>query len=142
MGYIWESRNFNPRSREGSDQASDSSYCRTPEFQSTLPRGERRPSIFFDKSMQTISIHAPARGATAPDTFRLFVSYDISIHAPARGATLPESYTFHWYVYFNPRSREGSDGAVDEMDFQIKEFQSTLPRGERQSCSKECCTVG
>ena len=34
----------------------------------------------------TISIHAPARGATALDGF-VFPSAHISIHAPARGAT-------------------------------------------------------
>ncbi len=57
-----------------------------------------------------ISIHAPARGATkqsegTPAYFR------ISIHAPARGATR-------------------STGRMSEQMFP---FQSTLPRGERQS---------
>ena len=82
--------------------------CRTVPFQSTLPRGERLPyrsatsasGNFNPRSREgsdisakscvficTISIHAPARGATffnAPT----FATCDISIHAPARGATL------------------------------------------------------
>ena len=98
---------FNPRSREGSDQ--------------WLP-------ILFVHSK--ISIHAPARGAT--EVFRitpsmklfqstlprgerrsrrqrLFEIARISIHAPARGATVVSILTCPSNSYFNPRSREGSD---------------------------------
>ena len=32
---------------------------------------------------------------------------------------------------FNPRSREGSDGAEHDMIVTAMQFQSTLPRGER-----------
>ena len=77
---------FNPRSREGSD---DSSY---PQY------------ITFTR----ISIHAPAKGATkSADQFVGF-SY-ISIHAPAKGATNCTSITKNDIANFNPRSREGSD---------------------------------
>ena len=73
----------------------------------------------------------------------------ISIHAPVRGAT---SFVFSSYcmtLYFNPRSREGSDdilradggestyisihapvrGATEATDYELEEqtFQSTLP---------------
>ena len=79
-------------------------------FQSTLPRGERPDHIKRRRQTNQISIHAPARGATAflcqvgasvwlfqstlPRGERptYFVSYVldlyISIHAPARGATI------------------------------------------------------
>ena len=82
---IW--RNFNPRSREGSDQKWTRHYTawlisihapargatrscltrvsRIGTFQSTLPRGERPWTRCFHASNMTISIHAPARGATA-----------------------------------------------------------------------------
>ena len=56
-----------------------------------------------------ISIHAPARGATAvnnPASLQL----GISIHAPARGATRPHQKEEADKPNFNPRSREGSDG--------------------------------
>ena len=77
-----------------------------------------------------ISIHAPARGATGlPANTSHFPS--ISIHAPARGATL-RLYKFHSIMmYFNPRSREGSDISRPERASQLFRFQSTLPRGER-----------
>ena len=55
-----------------------------------------------------ISIHAPARGATG-DAVRKQIQATISIHAPARGATLSFQATGVNPVYFNPRSREGSD---------------------------------
>ena len=58
------STNFNPRSREGSDD------------------GARKPSI-----LASISIHAPVKGAT-----KIIrngeMSVVISIHAPVKGATL------------------------------------------------------
>ena len=76
---------FNPRSREGSDN-------------SVKP---------FVIRIDSISIHAPARGATL---FRNVMQLEtqISIHAPARGATVKELCEIVW-----------------------GEFQSTLPRGER-----------
>ena len=54
---------FNPRSREGSDYNSNSKY-----------------------SGKTISIHAPAKGATIGDDWD-YTDTLISIHAPAKGAT-------------------------------------------------------
>ena len=99
-------------------------------FQSTLPRGERRPhgairgsdGHFNPRSREGsdqfdawsnfltlfISIHAPARGAT--QNLDLFLrKLSISIHAPARGATRPYMINLFLTQYFNPRSREGSD---------------------------------
>ena len=77
-------------------------------FQSTLPRGERRRICRQSTSTHKISIHAPARGATGRD-----------------------SYSCEYILYFNPRSREGSDTPCFAMYAQSKKFQSTLPRGER-----------
>ena len=77
-----------------------------------------------------ISIHAPARGATIRRISQV-TGYTISIHAPARGATV---YTFQvptFKIYFNPRSREGSDEKQKAEIAVLKAFQSTLPRGER-----------
>ena len=56
----------------------------------------------------TISIRAPARGATVGIDHgdnRLI----ISIRAPARGATGRRNWHTMSSAYFNPRSREGSD---------------------------------
>ena len=100
-------------------------------FQSTLPRGERQPCL----------LEYPANN-------------EISIHAPARGATDCILFCVYSFTYFNPRSREGSDEKVWRGEWVIgisihapargatnakcsltcseMEFQSTLPRGERQ----------
>ena len=64
----------------------------------------------------TISIHAPARGATSQMCLLLRLS-TISIHAPARGAT----------------SLANAKACADQ-------FQSTLPRGERPR-KRVCFTV-
>ena len=80
---------FNPRSREGSDAV-------------------LRPLL---ECVILISIHAPARGATPLyDCFPLL--HTISIHAPARGATRTMTMPSGFVKYFNPRSREGSDGIL------------------------------
>ena len=60
----WNRRNFNPRSREGSDM---------------------RPHVFAD--IPDISIHAPAKGATSLLGQKIDRD-EISIHAPAKGATM------------------------------------------------------
>ncbi len=122
-------RSFNPRSRAGSDAAG--LITNAPRlFQSTLPRGERRSYTRCKRQRFWVSIHAPARGATAgnnrlnasdlfqstlPRGERLLLrrevgeDTDVSIHAPARGATICP-----------PRVPA------------VSMFQSTLPRGERR----------
>jgi len=76
-------------------------------FQSTRPRGAR-PSILSNNSIiSSVSIHAPARGATYPLIY-IHTPDNVSIHAPARGAT--------------------QTVAVLKI---ILRFQSTRPRGAR-----------
>ena len=144
---------FNPRSREGSDNIRQQKIKEEQEFQSTLPRRERHARSLIPCLHHLISIHAPAKGATgqqrlsAPETC-------ISIHAPAKGATQLEAYSnadeaisihapakgatvlilpfAHNLLYFNPRSREGSDVPAPVFANSSRKFQSTLPRRERQ----------
>ena len=78
-------------------------------FQSTLPREERPRAVWIDLSVFSISIHAPTRGATQSWKIAL-EPLTISIHAPTRGATNKSI-----------------------LDFSRFEFQSTLPREERQT---------
>ena len=104
---LCDGMDFNPRSREGSDESCSS-----------------------NQQPVAISIHAPARGATE-HLFGNKSAIAISIHAPARGATrssilhcrgvkfqstLPRGERRIWgreispdKRNFNPRSREGSD---------------------------------
>ena len=99
---------FNPRSREGSDVCTMVAEASSARFQSTLPRGERRGAYRLKFFGFEISIHAPARGATRAIR-KTDKQPQISIHAPARGATFERGEAGMSYQDFNPRSREGSD---------------------------------
>ena len=127
----FSSMHFNPRSREGSDvagrpiaasepfqstlprrerRASSAVMGKAAAFQSTLPRRERRRLSRIRTGGGTISIHAPAKGATIQPfwtaerspvfqstlprrerrdipTPKVTPRHEISIHAPAKGAT-------------------------------------------------------
>ena len=98
---------FNPRSREGSDE--DMPISMNPETISihAPARGATEKKIGTGFS-NFISIHAPARGATKK-TKKALAPFDISIHAPARGATYRPLDAWEVRKNFNPRSREGSD---------------------------------
>ena len=122
--------NFNPRSRVGSDSARVPRRRPREVFQSTLPRGERQGITEPQETGWSISIHAPAWGATRAYRPALLLC-EISIHAPAWGATQCQAelnriarISIHapawgatpivpatgWMVLdFNPRSRVGSD---------------------------------
>ena len=57
-------RDFNPRTREGCDRLNVIFATYKLAFQSTHPRGVRHTKVMDATSLCTISIHAPARGAT------------------------------------------------------------------------------
>ena len=59
----------------------------------------------------------------------------VSIHAPARGATMPASLLIVTCPSFNPRPRAGGDTPVIEVFRSGDEFQSTPPRGGRRRLS-------
>ena len=105
-------------------------------FQSTRPHGARHTyhrSLFVDK---TVSIHAPARGATGGVTMGLF-DFLVSIHAPARGATFAFSILQCFQHGFNPRARTGRDIFLTAVKFTQPSFQSTRPHGARPSSPTE-----
>ena len=79
-----------------------------------------------------ISIHAPAKGATNKITGSTHV-WMISIHAPAKGATVSSRPGKEGVQYFNPRSREGSDGSEVYYMSEIGNFN---PRSREGSDSK------
>ena len=100
-------------------------------FQFTLPRGERHYLIAPPPEEPSVSIHAPAWGATnrlaAPDS-----PPPVSIHAPAWGATPTSKPSSKSKSSFNSRSRVGSDTTAICEAVVDRAFQFTLPRGERQ----------
>ena len=61
---------------------------RSPRFQSTLPRRERRYYRGISSRSLLVSIHAPAKGATVFSASLFGFPVQVSIHAPAKGATL------------------------------------------------------
>ena len=80
---------------------------RTGEFQSALPRGERRNAEVIAGSDTGISIRAPARGATSYQSHGLSLQY---FNPRSReGSDLTAMIHSCLSIHFNPRSREGSD---------------------------------
>ena len=151
---------FNPRSREGSDNKQAEEILESLVFQSTLPRGERLSSsslrfilesYFNPRSREgsdsnrfsnfpSISIDFNPRSREGSDNhkgLKMSAATRISIHAPARGATFLPNRLKNFYRNFNPRSREGSDGLQAHGRFTTIRFQSTLPRGERRYAGDE-----
>ena len=100
---------FNPRSREGSDGRGKRSLDGCGEFQSTLPRRERRPAELAGITNQFDFNPRSREGSDSVGLVREYYVQD-----------------------FNPRSREGSDDNDDRFYMCTVEFQSTLPRRERQ----------
>ncbi len=68
---------FNPRARKGRDRRTANGYVTLVSFNPRARKGRDPFATTRRKSQSTVSIHAPARGATD----------SVSIHAPARGAT-------------------------------------------------------
>ena len=79
---------FNPRSREGSDENGYSGVWRI-----------------------RISIHAPVKGATVPAKPLSHVERDFNPRS-REGSDPVTGKMSGWHEYFNPRSREGSDPVV------------------------------
>ena len=99
---------FNPRSREGSDNNRKTITRWQNIFQSTLPRRERPHFTHLFLPPYTISIHAPAKGATLyQHRFSLFHIFQSTL--PRRERQKTRCYNTIYTGHFNPRSREGSD---------------------------------
>ena len=77
-------------------------------FQSTLPRGERLIGTKVEIDLSTISIHAPARGATFLDNPLCKIKCYFNPRS-REGSDLRQNLCPVSQTYFNPRSREGSD---------------------------------
>ena len=66
---------------------------------------------------------------------------DISIRAPARGATLTTVSSAMIVIYFNPRSREGSDVSVLNTSETQRHFNPRSREGSDISFSDKTSTV-
>ena len=101
---------FNPRPREGSDFQSVKSNCDFHYFNPRPREGSdaQQAALEYD---DRISIHAPARGATA---FMRWVCSELRQFqsTPPRGERRCRPCSGPRPRYFNPRPREGSDVAM------------------------------
>ena len=128
-------------------------------FQSTRPRGARPTDFGGQPPMETVSIHAPAWGATGNSSCNLW-SRKVSIHAPAWGATLPCGgygagcpVSIHapawgatrkrpwmplWMRRFNPRARVGRDDIFlsTELAFTCFNPRARVGRDDSPVCSR------
>jgi len=122
---------FNPRTREGCDLILCSGLIGFSKFQSTHPRGVRQIVAICVRMQISVSIHAPARGATLFINSTITILH-VSIHAPARGATIWNfGSEFMGLVSIHAPAR----GATRPypLDIAVPMFQSTHPRGVRRS---------
>ena len=99
---------FNPRTREGCDQGRG---------------GGNLPHKSFNPRTR--------EGCDAKPTGLYTPNLSVSIHAPARGATWWRSCTGPIKRCFNPRTREGCDRPSQRSPLSVRVFQSTHPRGVR-----------
>ena len=141
---------FNPRSREGSDQRDKRKREKHKHFNPRSREGSDRDCKTEEVKMD-ISIHAPAKGATAT-WWSVFRRRQFQSTLPRRERRHPNRGKSAAICDFNPRSREGSDSiprpapahpsisihapakgatAIVRLYLRTQEFQSTLPRRER-----------
>jgi len=88
--------------------------------------------VVQDLAACLVSIHAPAWGATTEDAVNNKATI-VSIHAPAWGATTAPTRSVPARRCFNPRARVGRDARPQCGTLVVGLFQSTRPRGARQS---------
>ncbi len=105
----WNMPDFNPRSREGSDITDRADCVVAFRFQSTLPRRERLQLFKMGIYRRCYFNPRSREGSDMILCFQKGGVASISIHAPAKGATDYEVLCMLDTLYFNPRSREGSD---------------------------------
>ena len=100
--------NFNPRSREGSDHYILGICGVRGNFN---PRSREGSDKFFVAKCILQNYFNPRSREGSDDEYLKEIGgvKRISIHAPARGATAGERVKLLLAMHFNPRSREGSD---------------------------------
>ena len=132
---IIQLQDFNPRSREGSDCTKLLSSKIWLNFNPRSREGSDDMTGYLDAE-GTISIHAPAKGATATTLLRL-PEWKFQSTLPRRERLMWLDISVVGTIVFQstlPRRERRLKRLKPRMR---KEFQSTLPRRERPSCV--CC---
>ncbi len=121
---------FNPRARMGRDPLKKSLTYPSMMFQSTRPHGARRHTPNPLSAFGTVSIHAPAWGATGRHLIPC--SQSVCFNPRARmGRDLFPGAGFFTARCFNPRARMGRDESEHYREAGEYWFQSTRPHGAR-----------
>ena len=98
-------------------------------FQSTLPREERQKCRVWLNNQRNFNPRSHERSDTS--ALHMYVIYVISIHAPTRGATMKVQLHPHHRRFQSTLPREERLHAV-YFFHTLQIFQSTLPREERR----------
>ena len=132
---VIEKANFNPRSREGSDETRQYKFVRFKKFQSTLPRRERLETAGETVTDIRFQSTLPRRERQKKRK-KILIQQNFNPRS-REGSDITNNNDTDIYIDFNPRSREGSDLRVFSVTTRAIIFQSTLPRRERQ----QICTI-
>ena len=122
---------FNPRAREGRDYMTCPPCSRTPYFNPRAREGRDATTTEFIAKL-AISIHAPARGATATDP-QAMTSCTFQSTRP-RGARRKPGAADKGTAHFNPRAREGRDLTYDKVGYTRKDFNPRAREGRDTPC--------
>ena len=126
---------FNPRTRVGCDVAYQVACDGYNMFQSTHPRGVRPDSEPAGSTGGSVSIHAPAWGATLVVTEAVHRVGPVSIHAPAWGATSQRPKGGQRSRVSIHAPAWGATCPCEVRRLAKSRFQSTHPRGVRLGIS-------
>ena len=125
---ICDGRCFNPRTCEGCDP-SKIRIGQDDNVSIHAPARGATAAACVQRSMAPVSIHAPARGATSPVSEGCG-RVSVSIHAPARGATAA-TRSLPIYSEFQSTHLRGVRRCTASMRRSRRLFQSTHLRGVR-----------
>ena len=100
--------NFNPRTRKGCDQRRHQTQGLISAFQSTHPQGVRQGLYYIGEVTDSISIHAPARGATTSGAYSPMLSSNFNPRT-RKGCDKHVISGVSILLHFNPRTRKGCD---------------------------------
>ena len=133
-----EAPHFNPRTPCGVRRENTPAAQRFVEFQSTHPmRGATKPPMSSFVSCSEFQSTHPMRGATARPRLPAAPPL-ISIHAPHAGCDSERVSRGRAERYFNPRTPCGVRLIAGATALYNKIFQSTHPRGVRQTARWSC----
>ena len=95
-------------------------------FRSTPPRGGRPPALALFADWRGFDPR-PREGGDDQDLVPLDPAHDVSIHAPARGATAGAALSTVCIGCFDPRPREGGDADVTRTINMMREVSIHAP---------------